>query len=576
MSQVTRELITLQVGHHANFIGTHWWNLQEASFVYSNTATTDINHDFLFREGMTAQRQETYTPRLLAIDLQGSLHSLAAEGTLYSSIRAEHSTSEAAWDGQVELIQQLPQQKNEFLRDLEQEDAKFRVPTDEDKDICIDDSKIPESDATTSKKIYDLTKTVEVWSDFLRPHLHPKAIYLLNNLMLNVGRASAETGENIWGFSSGFSAFQREEVEDEITDRIRCLAESCNSLQGFQILSDIHDGMGGISCGILQYLADEYGSKDSITFATSPPHLIPTREPARLLMQASIIQSYTEMSQLSGMLIPLNMRKSVLDFEAPYSTYQHLALKDHNAYITSSVMAAFLDTVSLAYRSRSSPLPLANIVDFLTPTGRKVAGGSLSLPLGIKTHQSFVEWMHQEQEPSLVSVSAGCNFNLEPLCELLTVRGIPASKLNRPDTKLPVARCHANAAQLYNEFLQCSCKPPSIRFVASAEDPLKTPAPFPSIFAPSVTDEGLIDTYHNTSVPDVKSVPCLAGLHQGRGLANILQQLLTSAKKFDVMKVPSLLEEGVDKDSWAGLTEALQEIVNNYCSNNESMNSDDD
>lgn len=75
---------------------------------------------------------------------------------------------------------------------------------------------------------------------------------------------------------------------------------------------------------------------------------------------------------------------------------------------------------------------------------------------------------------------------------------------------------------------------------------------------------------------DVKSVPCLAGLHQGRGLANILQQLLTSAKKFDVMKVPSLLEEGVDKDSWAGLTEALQEIVNNYCSNNESMNSDDD
>lgn len=49
--------------------------------------------------------------------------------------------------------------------------------------------------------------------------------------MINVGRASAETGENIWGFSSGYSAFQREEVEEEITDRIRCLAESCNSLQ---------------------------------------------------------------------------------------------------------------------------------------------------------------------------------------------------------------------------------------------------------------------------------------------------------------------------------------------------------
>ncbi|MPC68744.1 hypothetical protein E2C01_062952 [Portunus trituberculatus] len=42
-----------------------------------------------------------------------------------------------------------------------------------------------------------------------------------------------------------------------------------------------------------------------------------------------------------------------------------------NAYFTSSVMAAFLDTVSLAYRSRASPLPLANVVDMLTPTGRK-------------------------------------------------------------------------------------------------------------------------------------------------------------------------------------------------------------
>lgn len=24
----TREIITLQVGHYANFVGTHWWNIQ--------------------------------------------------------------------------------------------------------------------------------------------------------------------------------------------------------------------------------------------------------------------------------------------------------------------------------------------------------------------------------------------------------------------------------------------------------------------------------------------------------------------------------------------------------------------
>lgn len=94
-----------------------------------------------------------------------------------------------------------------------------------------DDSKISETD-TASKKVYDLTKSVQVWSDFLRPHLHPSAIYLIDNLLPSVGRATAESTGDTWGgFSSGYSAFQREEVEEEITDRIRCLAESCNSLQ---------------------------------------------------------------------------------------------------------------------------------------------------------------------------------------------------------------------------------------------------------------------------------------------------------------------------------------------------------
>lgn len=527
MSKVTRELITLQVGCYANFVGTHWWNLQEASFVYNTSTPTDINHDFLFREGITSQRQETYTPRLLAIDLKGSLHSLPSHGTLYSDL-GEPSTSEASWGGQVELIHQLPQEKNDFLKDLEQEDVRFRGLVDEDKDICIDDSKISETD-TASKKIYDLTKSVQVWSDFLRPHLHPNAIYLIDNLLPSVGRAAAGSTGGTWGgFSSGHSAFQREEVEEEITDRIRCLAESCNSLQGFQLLSDIHDGMGGVSCGILQHLADEYGSKDSITFTTSPPHLAPSTDPARILMQASIIQSYAELSQLSSVLIPLNLRKSVLDFEAPYSAFQHLAMKEYNAYVTSSIMAAFLDTVSMAYRSRTLPLQLANVVDILTPARRKVAGGSLAFPLGISSTQSLSDWLHQEQKSSFVSLSSGCNFNLEPVSEVLTIRGIPASRLNRPDAKRSGGRVFASADQLYKDFLQTSLKPPSFRYVVGAVDPVKTPAPFPNIFTPSVTDEGYIDIYQKTPLQGVSSVPCSAGLHQSKGLADLLQQLLTA------------------------------------------------
>jgi len=28
MSGLTHEIVTLQVGHYANFVGTHWWNIQ--------------------------------------------------------------------------------------------------------------------------------------------------------------------------------------------------------------------------------------------------------------------------------------------------------------------------------------------------------------------------------------------------------------------------------------------------------------------------------------------------------------------------------------------------------------------
>lgn len=103
--------------------------------------------------------------------------------------------------------------------------------------VCVfsDDAgtnnKSPDSHLTASKKLYDLTKKVKVWSDFLRPHFHPNTIYLLDDTQARNGRVAGSDGENFWGFPSGYSIFQKEEVEDEITDRIRRLAEPCNSLQ---------------------------------------------------------------------------------------------------------------------------------------------------------------------------------------------------------------------------------------------------------------------------------------------------------------------------------------------------------
>jgi hypothetical protein len=73
-----RPVITLQCGNYANYIGAHFWNLQEAGFVYGGADTDsrellEVDHDVLYREGEAPGGGPTFTPRLVALDLKGSL-----------------------------------------------------------------------------------------------------------------------------------------------------------------------------------------------------------------------------------------------------------------------------------------------------------------------------------------------------------------------------------------------------------------------------------------------------------------------------------------------------------------------
>lgn len=111
----TREIITVQLGNYANYVGTHWWNIQEATFNYNpNTLEkSEINHDVLFREGENQRGQVTYTPRMILLDLAGSLSHMPVDGELYEDLaKAELLTgdpsavqSHSGWDSApVEVI----------------------------------------------------------------------------------------------------------------------------------------------------------------------------------------------------------------------------------------------------------------------------------------------------------------------------------------------------------------------------------------------------------------------------------------------------------------------------------------
>lgn len=83
-----REILYVQAGNLANYIGTHFWNTQESYFTYSDDDEALVNHDTSFREGETSkvlscsitaglglnpvrQGDPTYCPRLIAFDRKG-------------------------------------------------------------------------------------------------------------------------------------------------------------------------------------------------------------------------------------------------------------------------------------------------------------------------------------------------------------------------------------------------------------------------------------------------------------------------------------------------------------------------
>ena len=70
--------------------------LQEAGFVYGGNEggagdLLEVDNDVLFREGLTMKGEVTYTPRMLSLDLQGSLGLLPQYGELYGRFTDDSS-----------------------------------------------------------------------------------------------------------------------------------------------------------------------------------------------------------------------------------------------------------------------------------------------------------------------------------------------------------------------------------------------------------------------------------------------------------------------------------------------------
>ncbi|KAL9128299.1 MAG: hypothetical protein Q9217_003004 [Psora testacea] len=312
------EILTIQLGHRANHVATHFWNTQESYFTYDPSApVSPVDHDIHFRPGLNSKGEDTYTPRTLVYDLKGGFGGSRNWGGLYDQQlslddRLQEHSEKGVWNGKVS-VQQNPQ--------------------------------IPQSDYQNSLELDNprlssiSTETVRYWSDYNRIFYHPRSIIQLNEYGLNSSLLpfeKLETGEEL---------FQNIDREEDVLDRdLRPWAEECDQMQGVQVLAGADDAWAGFAGRYIERLRDEFGKKAVWVWSVGEEQGKGSSA-QQTLRAVNAAKGLTEISTHASMYVPISIPAGSLP---PY-----VELDRQSQWHTSALLSAALETMTLPSRLRA-------------------------------------------------------------------------------------------------------------------------------------------------------------------------------------------------------------------------------
>lgn len=339
-------VITVQLGNYANHIGAHFWNMQEAGFVYepkkSSGIVNDLDHDVLHREGTTLDgRQVTYTPRLVSVDLKGALGRLPEFGDLYKEDPNKVS-ADPFWPGGVSV------QKEETKdQDKEEEGGK-----------------------------------VAYWSDYLRARYHPKTNVVVNEYQLG----NVASPFDIHGLGLESWAGQGGQLGDEVEDRLRYFAEECDGLKGFNVYVDSTSAFGGLGVALSDLLKDEYHGQSNLTFPVMPASHVGLNATDSTCVMLNTALTLRGLAETCSLVTPLSLAKDTFPLGGHSAGHRLVSGLNYNHcmdYQSSAVLALAADTMSLPWRLKraSSGASPGQVAAGLATHGRSVAAMSACLPV---------------------------------------------------------------------------------------------------------------------------------------------------------------------------------------------------
>lgn len=136
-----------------------------------------------------------------------------------------------------QVCQDYPLPKNDYLEDVEKQVKAQDDPAAMSLDLVL-------------KTKYDLN-TVQSWPELLTMNLHPRSITPIPKTLTN-GLELPKTTYKI-----GAEIFKNPAFADDFEDNLRFQLEACDTVQGFQLLTECENMYSGLSNGCLDYLRDE-------------------------------------------------------------------------------------------------------------------------------------------------------------------------------------------------------------------------------------------------------------------------------------------------------------------------------
>ncbi|KAG6549008.1 hypothetical protein Mapa_009450 [Marchantia paleacea] len=599
-----KEILTLQIGGYANFVGSHFWNFQDEILGLGEDGCEDamipthgLNMGVLYRQGETRQRIATYTPRLLSIDLRGSSGAVNPSGSLYERPPAAELKTITTWHGPAATFKAERFEKNKFLQSLDEEEKwlsggaqglehiRAETSSRDANDLATQEAHVREAKEQERAVIQSLEDGVQFSTDYLKAHLHPSSTYEIAGLWQGV--------TSFEDYGSGQGLFSSREQAEEIRDKVRLFVEECDSIQGFQCIVDDSGGFSAVAADFLEDVVDEYGRTPISLFTVRAPKRVhesksTNRQIVRALHDSLSLARLAAVAQLT---VPLGLSQL-----ATSSFAEHLVIKDEKDFHTSAVYAAAINCITLPYRMEVSG---PSVTSQKAGLGSVDMGSSLRLvscssarrvalleanfpsPALCDIHGQSV---YNVQKLSPLTPSTGKATNGSHVAEMLVLQGTQLPGSGVPATIAHVQESVANASEISVRARTNSRQSLRLSHLAVSQCPLAVPLPFPCIFASHIGKYGNILPRPNVISKqgrggiDVISAPVAARVSTSRAVLPYIKRRSMDMQQLALARSttgPSLMQDwGFAREEVQELSESLSSMLAAYGDEVESDTSD--